>query len=146
MRQSGRISLLALVVIVGLVLVGFILLFGQESLTSVGARFMTALAKGDVDTLTKMSSLGDEPEDQIRKQWVFACNTAGKHYAFLWRITSSMEQERDKIGSVQMQVTRNAMSPGGYDEGFQLPLIKKDGQWKVDVGSISRQMYPALPH
>lgn len=107
---------------------------------------MTALAKGDVDTLTKMTYLGaNTSEDQIRKEWNFACNTAGKHYVFMWRITSSMEQDPGKVGSVQMQVTRNANTPGSYEEGFQLPMLKVNGQWKVDVRGISRQMYPALP-
>jgi hypothetical protein len=144
MKQSGRTSLIALAAAVGVIIVIFIMMFGQESLTSVGARFMSALAKGDVETLTKMSVLGNTSQDQLQKEWDFAVHTAGRHYAFKWRITSSMQQT-PTAGAVMMQISRNAASPGTYDEGFQLPLQKVNGVWKVDVRGISREMYPDLP-
>jgi len=142
--MSRRISVVgALGVVAAVIFVG-ILATGRESLGSVGGRFMSALAKGDVDTLTKMSYLGNEPEDQIRKEWDFAVNTAGKYYNFTFRITGSL-QSNDKTGSVNMQLMRDATSAGSYEEVYELPLVKVGDDWKIDVKSISREMYPALP-
>lgn len=144
MKQSGRASLIMLATAAMVILLGMIFLFGKESLTSVGTRFMSALARGDVDTLTKMSLVGDETPEQMHKEWDFAVNTAGKHYRFFWRITSELQAD-ERSGSVRMQITRNADTPGGYEEAFQLPLEKVNGEWKVDVRGISREMYPGLP-
>ncbi len=105
---------------------------------------MTALSKGDVDTLTKMSLLGDKTEPEMHKEWEFAVNTAGKHYRFFWRITSELVSDENS-GSVRMQISRNIDSPSTYEEAFQLPMQKVNGEWKVDVRGISREMFPALP-
>ena len=105
---------------------------------------MTALSKGDVDTLTKMSLLGDKTEPEMHKEWEFAVNTAGKHYRFFWRITSELVSDENS-GSVRMQISRNIDSPSMYEEAFQLPMQKVNGEWKVDVRGISREMFPALP-
>ena len=144
MKQSGRTSIIPIAAVSGLVILIGILMFSKESLESIGGRFMTALATGDVDKLTALSYVGDEKPDEIKKQWEFATKTAGAHYAFFWRITSA-DQQSESSGAVRMQIKRNADQPGSYDEAFQLPMTKVNGEWKVDVKGISRQMYPALP-
>jgi hypothetical protein len=144
MKQSGRVNLLLLGAIVCIAVLGFVFLSGRESVTTVGSRFMSALAKGDVDTLTKMSYIDGESPDHIRKEWDFAVNEVAKHYRFTWRITSARETGKESA-AVSMQVARNADSGGAYEEKFELPLQKVDGDWKVDVTNISRDMYPGLP-
>jgi hypothetical protein len=145
MNRSGRVSFLGLVGFFGIiVLVTIVLLTGRESLTSIGGRFMEALAKGDVDTLTKMSYVGNDTPEDLRKQWDFAVNTAGVHYNFLYKITGSQQADA-KTGAVSMSVTRDATNPGAYEQNYQLPLLKVGDEWKVDVHGISREMYPALP-
>jgi hypothetical protein len=144
MKQSGRASLLSIVAIVCVFLIGAMLLMGRESLSSIGGRFMEALQKGDVDTLTKMSYLDNTSEDQMRKEWQFATQTAGKYYAFLWSISATHETD-PRTGSVQLSIVRNFTNPGSYPENFQLPLVKVGDDWKVDVKGISRDMYPGLP-
>ncbi len=145
MRVAGRISLVYVAAIAGVVVVSGLLLMGRESLTAVGGRFMSALAKGDVNTLTKMSYLGDKSEEDIRKQWDFAVNHAGKYYQFGWRVTATSEAEPNVSGSVRLSVARNIGSGSSYEENFQLPVIMKNGMWKVDVRGISRELYPGLP-
>jgi hypothetical protein len=144
MKQSGRTSVMVLITGVGVIILAIIFFFSSESLESIGGRFMTALATGDVDTLSKMSYLGKESPDQVKKEWEFATKTAGLHYVFVWRITSALQSDANS-GSVRMQVTRNADKPGAYEESYQLPMTKVDGDWKIDVQGISREMYPALP-
>lgn len=121
-----------------------VLMFGRESLSTVGTRFMTALGRGDVDTLTNMTYLGNSSKEEVRKQWDFAVNVAGKYYNFKYRITSAAAND-EKSGAVNMQVIKNSEQPGSYEEVFQLPLVKVNDEWKVDVKGISREMYPALP-
>jgi len=145
MRVAGRINALYLAAIAGVIVVAVLLFMGRESLNSVGGRFMSALAKGDVDALTKMSYMGDKTPAEIHKKWEFAVNDAAKYYRFGWRISATSEPEPNVSGTVRLQVERNLGSGGSYEENFQLPMVMKNGGWKVDVGGISREMYPALP-
>ncbi len=46
---------------------------------------------------------------------------------------------------VRMMVIRNAERDGAYEEKFELPLVKKDGKWKVEVLGLDRRLYPGLP-
>ena len=69
MKQSGRISILMLASIFSVVLVTLILIFSRESLSTVGARFMDALERHDVNKLTALSMMNGKTEDQIRKEW-----------------------------------------------------------------------------
>lgn len=142
--QAGRVNVLAIGGIVCLALIVFVLFAGRESTATVGARFMTALAKGDVDTLTQMSFMGDETPDQVRKQWDYTVHGVGQYYRFRWHITGT-SQANDNTAAVLLQVARNADTPSAYDENYQLPLVKVNGGWKVDVRNISRDMFPALP-
>jgi hypothetical protein len=144
MRQSGKASVITILAIAAILVVVGLLAFSRESLGSVGGRFMEALRVGDVPKLTKLSYLGSMPEEEMRKQWDFAVNHAGKYYIFGYRITSSRDVD-GKSGSVSMQVLRNPDHPGAYEEAFQLPMVKVGDEWKVDVRSISRQLYPGLP-
>ncbi len=143
-RTAGRISPLTLFGVAAIVLVGVGLFIAQESVATVGSKFMDALARGDVETLTEMSYMADLPKEEIRKRWDFTINKAAPHYRFTWSITSS-DETADNTGNVRLKVMRNVGSGGGYDEKFELPLVKVDDEWKVDVRSISRDMFPGLP-
>ena len=144
MNQSGRVSVLGILGLLSFVLIATLLFLSRESLNSVGGRFMSALAKGDVDTLTKMTYLGKRSPDEIRTMWTFTTKTAGKYYNFAYRITSS-QQSNATNGSVTMQIMRDADSGSAYEEKRELPLLKVGDEWKVDVANISRDIYPGLP-
>lgn len=145
MNQSGRVSPVAILAVLAIALFVFVIAFSKESLSTVGARFMGALARHDVDTLTELSYMGEKvTQDEIRKKWDFAVNEAGKYYRFRWVVVGSSEASQ-KDGSVRLQVTRNSDNQGGYEENFQLPMTKVGDKWKVYVPGISHEMFPGLP-
>jgi hypothetical protein len=149
-RKSGRFSILGLgaVAIVSMIIASIFL--AKEDPSSIGGQFMDALARHDVAKLTELSyvsssdpKVADEEKKRLQGEWDFSVNMAGKHYPFMWRITGS-NSSTDTTSSVTVQVTRGG--PGGMDEKFELPMEKQNGKWFVDVGSISRMMFPALPN
>ena len=144
MNQSGRISLLALAFLASVIVVIAILTFSRESPTAAGEKFMFALITHDVDTLTKLSNIPGESDDQIRKEWDTACNVAGKYYVFDYKINGGSQPD-DKNAAVRMQVIKDANKPGAYEENFQLPMVNVNGQWKVDVRGTSHDFFPAFP-
>lgn len=144
MRRAGRVSPLLLVVVLGLAAVVVILFMGQKGPTETASRFMDALARGDYETLAKTSVVSGKTEAQLVDEWKFTTQVAGKHYSFRWSITSSRVVD-DKTGDVKLQVERN-YGPGSYEENYGLPMLKDaNGDWKVDAGGISSEMYPGLP-
>jgi hypothetical protein len=144
MRRSGRINVIAIFAVVAVAMLAVVLIFSKQSLSNAGGQFMDALARGDVDKLTELSQVSGENSDQIRKQWEFATQVAGKNYSFRWRITSESEIDSND-GTVKLSVTRNAASPSSYEENYALPMVKVNGLWKVDVANVSREMYPGMP-
>lgn len=144
MKRSGKVHWMVLVGLVGILAIAFLLLFSKESASVAAQRFMMALAKGDVETLTKMSSMPGRTEEDIRKQWEFATKEAGPYYRFVWQINRSNDSGPN-TSAVVMDVLRNATDAQSYQEKYELPMIKENGVWKVEVSSISRGLYPALP-
>src|ERR1700761_7837910 len=134
-RSSGRVSLFSLFAVVAVVMVAVVLLFSKSSPGAAGGQFMDALVRGDVNELCNLSYMGDTPPDEMRKEWEFATQVAGKHYNFSWQITASTAL--GNTGSVQLSVQRNFGTPGAYPENFALPMVLTNGQWKVDVINLS---------
>ncbi|CAN5536981.1 hypothetical protein BH11ARM1_BH11ARM1_10180 [soil metagenome] len=144
MKQSGKASLVMIASIVAVVLVVALFAFSKESIASVGAKFMNALYSGNVKTLTDMTYLGNQSREDMEKQWDFAVNKAAPYYLFEYRIVAARQIDPN-TASVTMQVTRDVLRSGAYAEKFELPLVRVDDGWKVDVRALSREMYPALP-
>lgn len=147
MKQAGRVSLLSIIVIAAVLIGGavLVLLHSSDSPESAAATFMTALAKGDVNTLTNLSYVTNETPDEIRKQWDFAENHAGKYYCFSWEMTSSLQSDASNA-AISMQFVKNLGKPASYPETVNIPLVKDQGTWKVDVAAVDRTLFPALPH
>lgn len=143
MKRRGRINLIVAIGALGVVVIGLFLFLAQESPATAANRFMVALAKGDVPQLME-SSFYDGDRENLRKQWDFATGVAGTYYRFSWRILNTVNSD-SRNASVDMFVWRNATSPMTFEERFQLPMVRVDGQWKVDIKSVSRKLYPALP-
>lgn len=151
MRTAGRVNLLALGVITMVALMIAAFVFAREEPGSVGAQFMSALAKHDVEKLVDLSYTGgstpeevSKTKEKLKKEWDFAVNTAGKYYTFAWRITASTKAS-DSHASVTCQVQRNVITGSSYDEKYELPLEMEGGKWKVDVKGINAEMFPGLP-
>jgi len=140
----GRANWLTIAGVAGLAAIIFLFALTGESAQAVGTRFMAALAKGDVKTLTDISyAPGTEPEE-LEKQWDYAVNTAGKHYRFVYKIVTT-SNANDETATVRMMVVRNVDSDQGYEEKFELPMVKKDGRWRVEIRSLDRRIFPQLP-
>jgi Protein of unknown function (DUF2950) len=146
MKKAGRVSLLTLIVIVAVLTGGAVvlLLIVPDSPESAATQFMSALAGGNVDKLVSLSDLGDESPDQAHKQWDFAVNTAGKYYQFAYTIMGSSEADPTDA-SVKIQMLRNPDKVGSYQETFDIPMVKKNEHWLVDVRAMNRTIYPAMP-
>lgn len=122
---------------------GLILTAG-ESPTTATVVFMNALGKGDVKTLADRSYFNPErSRDDIIKDWTKSIEL-GKYYRFIWKVDSDTRPTPDRA-TVKMTVMRDVDKGNAYDEPFSLDLIRQNGKWLVDVRSISRQLYPALP-
>ena len=145
-KQAGRASVLTILVVAAVLLGGIVMLFARvgDSPETAAQNFMTALAKGDLDSLTKLSFLENQTPEQIRKQWDFAENTAGKYYRFTYAISGSSQPDPTDA-TVSMQFEKNAGDPAAYPEAVTIPLVKVGQEWKVDVAAMDRTLFPALP-
>ena len=143
MKQAGKAHWLTIAGILSVFVVAGLFFFGKDSAATTAGEFMSALAKGDVDTLTELSWFQGATKEQLKEKWRYSVKEVGPHYVFAWKI-NAVTRSGDDSAAARMQVIRN-LDAGGYEENFQLPLVKDNGNWKVDVRSISRAMYPGLP-
>jgi hypothetical protein len=144
MKKAGR-ALVPVIFAVAVVVVGllFLVLASSGTSTAVADDFLVALAKGDAKTLADLGYMEGTTPDQAQKMWEKTLARA-KYYRFAWRVKNTV-QASPTNASVQMDVVRNVDTPGSFPDAYELPMVKIDGKWKVDVRGISRQMYPALP-
>ena len=144
MRQAGRgnwilVSLIAVV----LGIVGLFVFSGESPLTA-SHKFLTALGKGDAETLTDMSYFEPaRPRAEVLKDWKKTLESS-KYYRFAWMLKSSTNPAPGRA-SVKMEFTRDFDQGSAYSENFSLDLIQQNGKWVVDVRSLSRELYPDLP-
>ncbi len=143
MKQAGRAHWLIVAGVASVVLVIGVFLFGKDSAGEAASGFMTALGSGNVDRLVELSYFDKSSKEDLRKQWDFAVHRAGPHYLFAWKLVNVSESDANNAAAT-LAVTRN-LGQEGFEEKFQLPLVRQDGEWKVDVRAINRTLYPALP-
>jgi len=143
MKSSGRASIVIVVAIVIVAAIVVLFFMAGESPSGIAGRFLTALAKGDTKTVADLSFIEGKSPEQIKAEWdqTYAYS---KYYRFAWEVQDAAEADENNA-AVRIQWTKKADRPGAYAEKYELPLVKKDGHWKVDVRGISREMYPALP-
>lgn len=142
MLRSGKAHWITIFGILGVIALIAIFLISGESPTGVANRFLVALAKGDVDTLTDLSYY-EGSKETLREKWKYATQVSGPYYRFAWTITTT-KQPDDKSAAVRTSMFRG-FGPGSFGENFDIPLVKVDGKWKVDVHAISRGLFPGLP-
>lgn len=149
MRRSdfARINVIAIGGLAGLVIVlaaGGFYIFGRQSPEAVTQSFLVALADRDVDRLMEVTYL-DRPAKPLREQWDFCLNVAAKDMPFAWTIGNSQQLDSDRP---VVEVFMVEFSVGGAkesDEPFRIPLVKRDGRWKVDLLGVPRAFFPGLP-
>jgi hypothetical protein len=144
MKQAGRANWLMVVGLIGIVVVAVIFLTSGESASSAAGRFMVALGQGKVDDLTKLSFMDGETPEQISKKWEYTTQVVGKFYRFRWQILAETQPQPDQA-AVRLWVWRDAQTQSAYEEHYEIPMVKKEGKWLVDVRGLNRTMYPGLP-
>ena len=127
-----------------MLLIAAIFLFNKPSPANAAGEFMDALVRGDSAKLTELSYMQRDSKEDIRKKWDYVFETVAKHYRFQWMPVSSKELSDDSA-AVVFFVEKDVGSPSAYAQKFELPMVKQDGKWLVDVRGISREMFPGLP-
>jgi hypothetical protein len=142
MNCSGRINLLLIAAIVIVAGMSVLFLSAGETPSSTVGRFMMALATDNEETLTNLSYMGDQPVEQTRKEWAETMKST-KNFLFAWRVVSDTENGNNAV--VKLKFAKDARSKMAYEDDLEIPLVKIQGKWKVDVRQIQRDMYPNLP-
>jgi hypothetical protein len=143
MKQAGRAHWLILAGVASVIAVVVLFLFAKDSTTDTAGAFLRALGKGDVDTLVDLSFYDQASKEELREKWDFAVNRAGPHYIFAWKLVGSVQSD-EETAAVSVMFVRD-YDKGGYEQKLQIPLVKREGRWLVDVRAIDRSVYPALP-
>lgn len=145
MKRAGRVSWILVAVFLGLIAFGAVIFFSSgDTPEAAGGKFMAALINGDADTLTKYSYMEGLSQEQIRERWEYTLHRAAPHYRFVYSIDGST-RTGDETAAIKLTFTKNVGQKGSVPDNFQLPLVKQDKQWKVDVRSMNRDMFPGLP-
>lgn len=143
MKRSGRTSIVVIITVVLVAAVVGLFLMAGESPNGVGVKFLTALANGNSKTLAELSYMDGNTPEQIEEKWK-QTHEISKYWLFAYKVMGTTIQD-DKTATIRLDWVKNAASPSAYGEKYELPMVKVDGKWKVDVRAISREMYPALP-
>jgi hypothetical protein len=127
------------------VIVIIVLLFMGGGSPAVNAgKFMEALKQGDSKELSRLSYFENATPAEAEAKWAYTVNKAAPYFRFLCKIGTAREIDKE-TAVVKIEMMKDVFSPGAYPEPFELPMIKVDGEWKVDVSQMNRKMYPGLP-
>lgn len=141
MKKGGRISLLPVLGVVGILGMGSLLLFGQDSATSAGTKFMESLAKADIKGLVASSTIGQD-DAESEKRWNHLVNDLAPYYRFRFAIHDSNATTDSAVLKIEVfQNSQGRVEPKDY----QLPLIRLNGKWKVDALHVPAGFFPGLP-
>lgn len=124
-------------------LIAALFLFNGQSPRSIAGDFMSALCKGDADTVAGLSYVPGKSKEQLRKEWADAMGD-GKAYLFSWDI-QGVDLATNDSAVVNLKITTNPNDPEQEPEARPLTLIKDKGAWKVDLSQLSREAFPYLP-
>ncbi|MBX3119912.1 MAG: DUF4878 domain-containing protein [Fimbriimonadaceae bacterium] len=142
MLRAGRLNIVLALGLASVIVLAVLLVMTRSSPSVTVGNFLTALAKADVDQLVELSHYdGDKAE--LRKQWEFCVKEAAPHVRFVWTMVGSREIS-DTSASVNILWTKD-LGNQGYEKRYEIPCVKEDGQWKVDIVAVARDMFPALP-
>lgn len=143
MKRSGRTSIIVIITVTLVAAVIGLFLLAGESPTGVGTKFLTALANGNEKQLAEFGYMDGLTPAQMEEKWK-ETHEVSKYWLFAYRVQGTTNQDENSA-TIRLEWIKNATNPASYGEKFELPMVKVDGKWKVDVRAISREMYPALP-
>jgi len=144
-RSSGALRFNPIIVIgvIGIVVIPIVLFLLGQSPEAAAKEFMTALGTGDVDKLTEMTYLPD-PESDIKEQWKTTFETSAHNYVFGWQFGTTQKDDPDRA-VVRVIITEFRGPETHENDQSNIPMIRKDGKWLVDIRSLSRTFFPGLP-
>jgi hypothetical protein len=128
---------------IGLVAIVIVLLMVGQSPEEAARQFMVALSKGDTAKLTEMSHL-PEPEAPLKQQWKDTFEKYAKNYVFAWQMEGS-EKMSDSQATVKILIVEFRGPELHENDVTNLPMVKRGGEWKVDIRSLTRTFFPGLP-
>lgn len=145
MARSGKVSPIVVIGVLGVL--GFLILLAflqaADSPSVRVQKFFVGLAKGQVDQIMQVSKFGDEPEDVVRKKWE-KCLYRTEYYRFFWKVRETVTPTPDEA-IVFVEIYRGVDRGQPYEERYEVPVIRENGQWYVDAKSLDRRIHPALP-
>lgn len=144
MRTSGRANIAIVIAGAFIVALGAMTMFTEPTATDVASRFMAAMAKLDASTLADLSYVEGEDKGRVLEQWTYMTDVVAKEYTFSYEIKGEKSLS-DKSSIVWMMFTKHAGMDGAFEERFELPMIKTDEGWKVDILATSRDFLPGMP-
>lgn len=142
--RSGRTSVIAIVVVASLLAFAGISMFGGERPMSVVAKFLEALAEKDYETLADLSNAPGYSHEEMLEEWKRSTTEAGKYFKFIYQIQNESFTTED-TAVVLVSFTPEAGSQIAYERRLEVGVTKVDGEWKVDVLALNRDIYPGLP-
>lgn len=142
MKVLKRTSFVAIAGGIGAVIVIVLFMISGQTAQGQTAKFFEALAQSDAKGLAATSFVEGRTQEEIEKEWEEVLERS-KYYRFAWFVKSSVQHSPDKA-TVRLGVTTNYY-PGAYDENYQVDVVKINGEWRVHLPTISREMYPFLP-
>jgi hypothetical protein len=143
MRERGRASIITIGGIVSAILIVALFFLAKESPSTAAARFLDALARTDAKTLAQNSFIEGKSEADLEKAWEKTLYVT-RYFKFGWRIAGQQEQS-DNRAAVIVFVIPDLEKPDAYEQKQELPMVRQDGHWRVDLRRLSRAFYPALP-
>lgn len=143
-RGAFKITHAFAIISVGLVLAFVGMSLFNDGPQQAGGRFMDALARQDEKALSQLSHVSGQTPEQMEQRWKGLVEGPAKYYRFYWKIVTTT-QASPESASVQMMVERDQGAASSFEEKFELPMIKVEGKWKVDLRRVDRRLYPFLP-
>lgn len=142
--RSGKVNAVVIVIVAGLLGFAAISIFSGDRPVTATARFLDALAKGDVDQLVALGNTPGVDEKEMRDQWELATKVAGVYFKFYYKIKDESIVDEDHA-VVIVELTPEVGSEVAYERRLEVPMTRVEGKWKVDVLALNRDIYPGLP-
>lgn len=143
MKRHGKANWVIIASLVSVLVLVAVLVSASKGPGGAATEFMTGLSYADAAKLARVSAIGQDDEATRRAKWQQTL-ARGKHYLFVWKMLETVNTGKDRAVA-KVLIVRNATLPNAFDEKVEIPLVKKDEGWKVDVAGINREIFPALP-
>jgi predicted outer membrane protein len=143
MKRSGRVSLVLIAALAIVAAVVALFMLAGDSPSGVAGRFLSALAKGDTKTLAELSYMEGLSQSEIESKWK-ATHDSSKYWVFAYAIKDVKEQDANNA-TVNLDWVKDIAGVSPEEGKAELPMVKREGKWLVDVRAISRNLYPFLP-